>query len=153
LDQPVSAVAVCDGRAVALASDGAYGWRGDDLPARLADRPPARRLACGPDAATRFVATGVGVWTSPDGAAWSEREETLGRSIASAAATDRLWVAIGGDLVALDQIEAPIDPPPTATRGAPLLPALAAPALPWPRVTIAFGAELRAIDQERRALR
>jgi hypothetical protein len=143
LDQPVGALAVCEGVALALASDGTYAWSADRAPERVGARPPARRLACGPGGSDRFVATGVGVWTSPDGAGWTERDETLGRSVASAAATDRIWVAIDADLLALDEIGPPgAAPSASATADAPVTPrpTLAAPAFPWPRLTIAFAA-------------
>ena len=51
-------------------------------PARVGDRPPARTLSCGPTIGERWIATGVGVWSSSDGATWVERTEMLGRSVA-----------------------------------------------------------------------
>ena len=143
LDQPIDALAVCDGLALALASDGIYVFGTDRAPERVSDRPPARRLACGPGGSARFVATGLGVWTSADGTGWTERDETLGRSVASAAATDRIWVAIDADLMALDEIGPPAAPASasavSAGRVSPV-PFLVPPAFPWPRLTIAFGA-------------
>ncbi len=45
----------------------------------------------------------LGVWTSPDGATWTERTETLGRRVAGAATMgERIWLAIDSSLVALD---------------------------------------------------
>src|SRR5262249_24092727 len=105
-----------------------------------------RRLACGPGGVVRFVATGVGVWTSADGAAWTERDETLGRSVDAAAVTDRIWVAMEGDLMALDDIAPPPGVPPAAAPVRSAFPALAPAAFPWPHFTIAFTAhEGRAI--------
>jgi hypothetical protein len=103
LDRPTDAIAVCGGVAAVLSSDGVYTFRPGAPPTRVGDRPPARALACGRSAAERWIATGLGVWTSADGGAWTERTEMLGRSVASAAIVgDRLWLAVEDGLVALD---------------------------------------------------
>ncbi|HVZ87808.1 MAG TPA: hypothetical protein VHG72_12615 [Polyangia bacterium] len=103
LDRGADALAVCDGVAVALARDGVYRWTPGAAPTRVADRPPIRTIACGPDAESRWIATGVGVWTSPDAASWRERRETLGRSVRGATvAGGRIWLATGEGLIALD---------------------------------------------------
>jgi len=153
LDHAADAIAVCGGVAAVLSSDGVYAWRPGAAAARLGDRPPARALACGPTADARWIATGLGVWTSDDGATWIERPEMLGRSVAGAASTgDRLWLAVEGGLVALD---AGNDPRAGWSADAPLptgeLPGggwsalsterLRAPLIPWPWITALLGSE------------
>ena len=102
LDRGADALAVCGGVAVALGRDGVYRWTPGAAPTRAGDRPPVRALACGPGGEARWIATGVGVWTSPDAATWSERRETLGRTVSGAATTgDRIWAAGGDGLIAL----------------------------------------------------
>jgi hypothetical protein len=93
------------------------------------------------------VATGVGTWTSPDGASWSERRETLGLSVNGAATRNSaLWVALDDGVRALEGDGAVGL---TADRSAmvahaPILAPLAPPnarspwSLPWPRVTFGF---------------
>jgi hypothetical protein len=91
LDRPAHAVAACDGLRVALTADGAYVWRpGDSAPTRAAG-PPARALACDGDPARPWVAAGVGIWTSADGASWVEEPEGLGLSVASALRAGSTW--------------------------------------------------------------
>ncbi len=153
LDRPTDAIAVCDGVAAVLASDGVYAWSRGAPPARVGDRPPARTLSCGPTIGERWIATGVGVWSSSDGATWVERTEMLGRSVADAAILgDRLWLAADEGLIALGASPAVAGAPgPAAWRagGTPLDPALPAlatrrlltPTIPWPWVTAAFGTE------------
>jgi hypothetical protein len=157
LDRPSDAVAVCDGMTAVLASDGVYTWRPGVPPTRAGDRPPARALVCGRGAAERWIATGLGIWTSSDGARWVERRETLGRSIAAAAVLgDRLWLAAEDGLIAVDAMGATDErataPTETATaeRGDPPadpgLQALrtrrwVAPTVPWPWLTAMVGAE------------
>jgi hypothetical protein len=94
LDRRVHAVAACAGLRVALTVDGAYAWRpGESAPARAAG-PPARAVACDGDPARPWVAAGVGLWTSADGASWSEEPEGVGLSVASALrAGGRWWLA------------------------------------------------------------
>ena len=153
LDRPTDAVAVCGDVAAALSNDGVYTWSPGVPPVRVGDRPPARTLACGRAASERWIATGVGVWTSADGATWVERPEMLGRSVAGAAIVgDRLWLAVDDGLVALDA-SAPADEgsataarwtmEPPSGAGLRALPTrrLIAPAIPWPWVTAAFGTE------------
>jgi hypothetical protein len=160
LDRPVDALAVCGGEALALANDGVYRWTPGALPARTADRPPIRGIACGPTRETRWIGTGLGVWTSPDGTAWTERAEKLGRSVAGAAtAGPRTWLAIDNTLIALDLTAPPRAPSPIfrffqstaaidATAMAPLTTARLEPTLlPWPEVTALFGAERRTPDR------
>jgi hypothetical protein len=152
LDRATDAVAVCGGTAIALADDGVYRWTPGTLPMRTSDRPPVRGIACGPPGEARWIATGLGVWTSPDGATWAERTETLGRRVAGAATIgDHVWLAIDSGLFAFD---------PTAeehglgrrSAGRSIVPAdaaagfapiptrrLVAPTLPWPEVTALFG--------------
>ena len=109
-----------------------------------------RTLACGPAPGVRFVATGLGVWTSSDGAAWTERAETLGRSVTGAATEGgQTWLALEDGLIALDLTASEASGPPPSQRAAiePLGFAplsnrrLAAPTLPWPSVTAMVGAE------------
>lgn len=152
-DRATDAVAVCGGIAAALSSDGVYTWSPGVPPVRVGDRPPARTLACGRTAGERWIATGIGVWTSDDGATWVERTEMLGRSVAGAAAlNDRLWLAVDDRLVALDAsatadersigaalpgVGSPSD------AGLATLPTrrLIAPTVPWPWVTAMLGTE------------
>jgi hypothetical protein len=103
LDRPTDAIAVCDGVTAVLSTDGVYAWRPGTAVARLGDRPPARALACGPIPDQRWIATGLGVWTSADGATWVERSELMGRSVAAAAFTgEQIWLAVDNALHALD---------------------------------------------------
>ena len=103
LDRPTDAVAVCGGVALALSDDGVYRWTPGTSPVRVSDRPPIRGVACGPPGEARWLASGLGVWTSPDGTTWIERVETLGRRIAGAATVgQRVWLAIDNGLVAFD---------------------------------------------------
>jgi len=154
LDRPTDAVAVCGGAAIALAGDGVYRWTPGTLPVRTSDRPPVRGIACGPPSGeAAWIATGLGVWTSPDGANWTERRETLGRRVAGAATVgSRIWLAIDSELIAFDptrQVRAPGRPSPrptivpaeTAGGGPPPIATrrLVAPTLPWPEVTALFG--------------
>jgi hypothetical protein len=151
LDRAADAIAVCGGVAAVLSSDGVYAWRPGGAVARLGDRPPARFLACGPTADARWIATGLGVWTSADGATWTERPELLGRSVAGAAWTgDRLWLAVDGGLVALDSGGEPrggwsagAAPGGGLSGGWSALPTrrLKAPLIPWPWVTAMLGSE------------
>jgi hypothetical protein len=151
LDRPTDALAVCDGEAVALADDGIYRWLPGGTPLRTGDRPPIRALGCGPSPEVRWVATGLGVWTSADAATWTERTETLGRRVAGAATLgDRTWLAIDDQLSTVE-LSAPagsddVGASPRAT-GVALAPIsnrrLVAPTLPWPWVTALVGAEQR----------
>jgi len=152
LDRAADAIAVCGGEAAVLSSDGVYAWSPGTAIARLGDRPPARALACGPTADARWIATGLGVWTSADGATWVERPEMLGRSVAGAAwAGDRVWLAVDGGLVALDSGGDPRQgwsagaPHPTGelSGGWSALPTrrLGTPLIPWPWVTAMLGSE------------
>jgi len=151
LDRPTDAVAVCGGVAIALADDGVYRWTPGTLPLRTSDRPPVRGLACGPQGEAAWIATGLGVWTSPEGATWTERRETLGRKVAGAATLGgRVWLAIDSGLVTYD----PTDEKHQRHRPSPgrsMVPAeaaggfapiptrhLVAPILPWPEVTALF---------------
>ncbi|HEX3905575.1 MAG TPA: hypothetical protein VH853_22310 [Polyangia bacterium] len=158
LDRPTDALVVCGDAALALADDGVYRWTAGAAPVRTADRPPVRAIACGPAPGARWIATGLGVWTSPDGVTWTERTETLGSSVAGAATVgERTWLAIDNGLSAIDLTSVQSDRPranrsfpigaPAAPGFAPLRPPrLVAPALPWPQVTAMFGAQ-RTIDR------
>ena len=152
LDRPTDAVAVCGGVALALADDGVYRWTPGAAPVRTSDRPPVRGIACGPTGEARWIATGLGVWTSPDGATWTERTETLGRRVAGAATVgERVWLAIDNGLVAFDPTAEEHGPdrrspgrsmlPTDAAAGFAPIPTrhLVAPTLPWPEVTALFG--------------
>ena len=152
LDRPTDAVAVCGGVALALADDGVYRWTPGASPVRTSDRPPVRGIACGPAREARWIATGLGVWTSPDAATWTERTETLGRKVAGAATIgERVWLAIDNGLVAfdptdgehgLDRRSAKRSPVPAeAAAGFAPIPTrrLVAPTLPWPEITALFG--------------
>jgi hypothetical protein len=153
LDRPSDALAVCGGVAIALADDGVYRWTPGAVPLRTSDRPPVRGITCGPGPQARWIATGLGVWTSPDGATWTERTEALGRRVAGAATVgERVWLAIDSELVAFDPTdgEQRLDRrsaghstvPAQARAGFAPIPTrhLAAPSLPWPEVTALFGA-------------
>ena len=151
LDRPTDAVVVCGGVALALADDGVYRWTPGTAPVRTSDRPPVRGIACGPLGEARWIGTGLGVWTSPEGGTWTERTETLGRRVAGAATLgERVWLAIDSSLVEL----APTADEGAAARrspgrsfmaevGAGLVPIpthrLVAPILPWPEITALFG--------------
>jgi hypothetical protein len=157
LDRPTDALAVCGAEAVALADDGIYRWSPGGAAIRAADRPPVRGIACGPTAGVRWIATGLGVWTSADAVTWTERTETLGRRVSVAATLgDRTWLAIDDQLSAVDLTAPDNDrtagaprrgfaagagPPPISNRH------LCAPTLPWPWVTALFGAERRTPDR------
>jgi hypothetical protein len=153
LGHPTDALAVCGGEAVALADDGVYRWVPGGTPIRTGDRPPVRALACGPAPEVRWLATGLGLWTSADATSWTERSDTLGRRVAGAATLgDRTWLAVDGQLSVLDltaRIEdtttgAPPDGLAQVAGAAPLSNRhLLPPALPWPWVTALFGAEQR----------
>jgi hypothetical protein len=157
LDRPTDALAVCGGQAVALADDGVYRWSPGATPVRTGDRPPIRGLGCGPTPEVRWIATGLGVFTSADAATWTERTETLGRRVAGAATVgERTWLAIDDRLFPLDLTSAG-----EAGRAGRLPEALAAgagmppisnrrlvtPTLPWPWVTALFAAERRTPDR------
>jgi hypothetical protein len=157
LDRPTDALAVCGDEAVALADDGVYRWSPGSVPTRTGDRPPVRGLGCGPSPELRWIATGLGVWTSPDAAAWGERAETLGRRVAGAATVGgRTWLAIDDraspvDLTAAGDGGGAGAPARTFTAGAAPAPIsnrrLRAPTLPWPWVTALFAAERRTPDR------
>jgi hypothetical protein len=149
LDRPTDALVICGDSALAFADDGVYRWTAGGSPVRTADRPPVRALACGPALAARFVATGLGVWSSPDGVTWIERHETLGRSVAGAATEGtQTWLALDDGLSAID-LTVPESDVPLPDRIAPgpvgFTPLsnerLAGSALPWPWVTAMLGAE------------
>jgi hypothetical protein len=150
VDRPTDALAVCGGVAIALADDGVYRWTPGTLPVRTSDRPPVRGIACGPTGEARWIATGLGVWTSPDAATWTERTETLGRRVAWAATVgDRTWLALDSGLVVFNPTtkeHAPARRSPgrasvPAEAGVAAIPThhLVPPALPWPEVTALFG--------------
>ncbi len=152
LDRPTDALAVCGGVAIALADDGVYRWTPGAPPVRTSDRPPVRGIACGPSGGARWIATGLGVWTSPEGTTWTERTETLGRRVAGAATLgERVWLAIDSELVAFDPTNeehghdrrspgGPLVSPEAAAGFAPIPTRhLVAPTLPWPEVTALFG--------------
>ncbi len=159
LDRPTDALAVCGGQAVALADDGVYGWSPGTTPARTGDRPPVRGLGCGPTPEVRWIATGLGVFTSADAATWTERTETLGRRVAGAATVGaRTWLAIDDRLSPLDLTAAGAAGragglPDAFAAGAGMAPIsnrrLLAPTLPWPWVTALFAAERRTPDRRR----
>ena len=149
-DRPTDAVAVCGGVALALSDEGVYRWTPGTPPVRTSARPPIRGIACGPNDDARWIASGLGVWTSPDGMAWTERTETLGRRVTAAATVgERVWLAIDNGLIAFalgagERPPAgshPIVPTEATTTGfAPLSTRhLPPPALPWPEVTALFG--------------
>ena len=153
LDRPTDAVAVCGGAALALADDGVYRWTPGTLPIRTADRPPVRGIACGPTGKAAWIATGLGVWTSPEGTDWTEQTETLGRRVAGAATTGgRIWLAIDSGLITFDPTRQERAAGRPSSRPT-MVPAQAAlgtlapiatrhhlpPTLPWPEVTALFG--------------
>ncbi len=153
LDRPADALAVCGGVALALSDDGVYRWTPGAAPLRTSNRPPVRGIACGPTGGARWIASGLGTWTSPDGITWTERTETLGRKVAGAATVSgRVWLAIDDGLVAFDpsagehepaHVSASASTGAGAAIGGGLAPLptrrLVPPALPWPEVTALFG--------------
>jgi hypothetical protein len=144
LDHGADALAVCDGRALALAGDGVWAWSGDASPERAGDRPPVRTITCGDVAGARFVAAGGGLYTSANGAVWREPAALPGPAVGHAAAiAGRLWVALDDQLVAIggplpprphdiasSPSSSPSPLPPPATRR------LLQPVLPWPQLTL-----------------
>jgi hypothetical protein len=149
LDHPTDALSICGDTAVALADDGVYRWTAGSAPLRTSDRPPVRAIACGSAPDARFVATGLGVWISPDAVTWTERRGTLGRSVTGAATVGaRTWLATddGLDPVDLSAAEEPAgEAVPHADAGLGLPPAGRRPpgltTLPWPWVTAVLGAQ------------
>ena len=147
IDRPVDAVVSCADRNAALAEDGVYIWRNGERPTRTADRPPARRLACGPavgpTSSAPWLAAGIGVWLSADGVGWSDLPGWRGLSIAVVVAIGRqLWVVCDGVLLPA------AGPPPTATLGLRAGPPPLSLAersllalLPWPRVALVFAGQ------------
>jgi hypothetical protein len=143
IDTPVDAVVSCADRNAALGQDGVYIWRAGEHPTRAADRPPARRLACGPTPSARWLAAGIGVWLAEDGTAWSDLPVWRGLSIATAAAVGgQLWVVCDGVLLAVE------GPPPAGALGLRVPPPPRLPAernllalLPWPRVAVVFAGQ------------
>jgi len=146
LDRGGAALAVCDGLALAFASDGAWTWTGDAAAERVGNRPPARMLACGGGEAARFIAAGDSLYASADGATWRERRAGAGRSTAAAAIGNRIWFAADDGVVALDEI---VTVPLGEGAGTPPLPALSPlptrrllePVFPWPQLTLVFTAQ------------
>jgi hypothetical protein len=146
LDRPTDAVAVCGDVAIALSDDGVYRWTAGTAPARTSDRPPIRAIACGPPGPERWIGSGLGIWTSPDGTTWTERTEGLGRRVTGAATVGRrVWLAIDDELVAFDPTRGEQEVRRSALSATPdgfapvptrhLLP----PTLPWPEITALFG--------------
>jgi hypothetical protein len=144
LERGSDALAVCGGMAMAFVGGDTWTWSGG-APERAGDRPFARTLGCGNGQAARFVAAGDRLFLSSDGATWRERL-LPGPSAGAAAVGDRLWLAAGSRVVALDRAPTP-DPPPAAA--APRAPALSPlptrrlvePMFPWPQLTIVFSAQ------------
>ena len=149
LDRGADALVVCGGVAVALGRDGVYRWTQGEAPVRVAERPPVRAIACGPGGEARWVATGVGVWTSPNAAVWTERREALGLTVRGAATTgDRIWLAGADGLTALEprppegDARSPGDWTAPGVDFAPLpMGRWAPPRLPLPLVTAVFDAQ------------
>jgi hypothetical protein len=145
LDRGGAALAVCDGLALAFTNDGAWTWRWDEVAERVGDRPPARMLACGGQAA-RFLAAGDSLYMSPDGATWRERSAGAGRAAAAAAIGNRIWFAADDVVVALDDIvtvqvgEGVGTPPRLALSPLPTH-RLLDPVFPWPQLTLVFTAQ------------
>jgi hypothetical protein len=151
LDRPTEALAYCGGQLLVLADDGVYVESGATL-VRAGDRPPVRTLACGGSSGPRFLAAGVGLWTSNDGRSWSQHPGALGQSVAAVAmAGERVWAVVSGELLLLaDGSPLPVEQPqrlqPLATSGVSSHGLLGRTALspsmfPWPRLTLAFAAE------------
>jgi hypothetical protein len=150
LDRASDALAVCDGRAVALARDGTYAWVAGNRPLRTGPRVPARTIACGRAPDVRYIATGSGVWTSADGVSWTERELWSGRRVAAAAAgRDQVWLLVDDRIV-------PLEPPRVRAHAAfrdafDAVPATdiapldtrrwVAPRFPWPELALLFAAQ------------
>jgi hypothetical protein len=113
LDGRVDALAACGLDVVVLADDGVHRLDAEGGDLLSGPRPPVRALSCGADG---LVAVGVGVWTSPDGAAWREEPAAAGRSFSGVAyAAGRPWLAGEDGLAVLDapDFEAPdraVDP-------------------------------------------
>lgn len=99
------ALTACAQTVAALASDGVYLWDGDRF-RHAGGRPPARVLACGDAPQRRWLAGGLGLWSSPDAAAWTEQRGWLGTTVAGVAAVaGRVWLATESGLtpVRMDQ--------------------------------------------------
>jgi hypothetical protein len=144
LDRTADALAFCGGTLLVLADDGVYADRGGTL-GRVGDRPPARALTCGAPAGPLFLASGVGLWSTSDGASWSEHPGALGRSVSAAAVSgERIWMAADGQLVTLDdEAPAPTEPISLGGSAGALFPRarLVPPAFSWPLLTFVLAAE------------
>ena len=150
LETGADAIAVCGGIALAFAADGVWTWRADMPAERAGDRPRARTVTCGAEPDTRFIAAGGGVFTSTDGAVWLERTAAGATVGAAGARGGRTFIAVGADVVALDDdFPAPFVPahPAPLLPGLPPLPTrrLLAPALPWPLVTVVLADQRAAL--------
>jgi hypothetical protein len=116
LDGRVEALAACGPAVYALAHDGVHRLNGADVE-RLGPPPPARALAC---AWPGLLAAGVGLWSSPDGATWTEEAAGVGRSFSDVtfaagrpwlAGTDGLFVPVAAPAAALlagDDVESTV---------------------------------------------
>lgn len=151
LAAPVDAAISCGDLTLAFARDGVYRVDPTDRLAasprslRVAARPPARTLTCGLSATQKFIAAGIGVWTSPDGIRWDEDRRALGLPITMAVTLGSvLWTATEeSGPVPLSRQDAGNPRGPGGDRGSSLRPVLVPqPArLALPRVTLAFIAD------------
>jgi len=141
---------VCGGAAVAFSGDGVWTWTGDAPPRRAGDRPLARTLSCGDGHGPRFFATGEAVYASSDGATWQPRRAWPGRALGAAAAVaGRIWVAVDGAVLPLEDTPAAarsLAPPVARPAPLPDLPPLATarlttPLFPWPQLTIVLAGQ------------
>jgi hypothetical protein len=143
LDRPADALAICDGTAVAVTTEGLYAWTPGNPPIRRGPRPPVRRIACGRHADARFVAAGSGVWTSGDGITWTAQRDWMGRDVRAAAATaDAVWVLADDRVLRVDSGDGVRENPASGAVLAPIdTRRWVAPRFPWPEVALLFAAQ------------
>jgi hypothetical protein len=90
VEPPAEALAACGQAVLALTRDGVVLWDGQRA-VRVGPRPPVKAVAC---AAGGWVAAGLGVWGSPDGADWAPDPDGLGLDLTAVVSVGgTLWVA------------------------------------------------------------
>jgi len=140
LEVRADALTACGQTVGALAANGVYLWGGERF-SRVGGRPPARVLGCGDGPQRRWLAGGLGLWSSPDAAVWTEQRGWLGTTVAGvAAAAGRVWVVTEAGLapVRMDD-RSPVGPAPMViSPGEPARPTRRPSVWCWPTVTAAL---------------